>query len=198
MNLPVLVGAVLTLASAVAHAVIDLDATGTQPVGTITVANETLSSASGLTVDKGGQTYHVITLSATSTVLRVDGKIGVAGRAGRQLFVRYDLENMVFRRATSATGAPPSTGTVRINDADNDDNMDTGAGIVTLSKESGGGTGDDYVVYSAASDAAIDAEAIVSAYLHNELAILPNQRGEIGMSVSLTLHNSYHGSTSLY
>lgn len=194
MNLPVLVGAVLTLVSATAHAVIDLDATGTQPVGTITVANETLSGASDrtVTVPASGQTYHVITLSATSTVLRVDGKIGIASRAGRQLFIRYDLENMVFRRATSATGAPPSTGTVRINDADNDGSQDT-AGIVTLTKEAGGGAGDDFVIYSAANGAAIDAEAIVSAYLHNELAILPNQRGEIGMSVSLSLTDASSG-----
>ena len=193
VNLPVLAGVVLALASATAHAVINLDATGTQPVGTMTVANETLTDTSDRTVLKGGQTYHVITLSATSTVLRVDGKIGVAGRTGRQLFVRYDLENMVFRRATSATGAPPSTGTVRINDADNDGSPDTGAGIVTLSKEAGGGTGDDFVVYSAANGAAIDAEATVSAYLHNELAILPNQRGGIGMSVSLSLTDASSG-----
>lgn len=199
MNLPVLAGAVLTLASAVAHAVIDLDATGTQPVGTITVANETLSGALDrtVTVPASGQTYYVITLSATSTVLRVDGKIGLAGRTGRQLFIRYDLENMVFRRATSATGAPPSTGTVRINDADNDGTTDTGAGIVTLTKEVGGGTRDDYVVYSAANGAAIDAEAVVSAYLHNELAILPNQRGEIGMSVYLSLTDAVGGGQGL-
>ena len=192
VNLPVLVGAVLALASVAAHAVIDLDATGTQPVGTVTVANETLRG-SGHTVLAGEETYHVITLSATSTVLRVDGKLGVSGADNRQLFIRYDLDNMVFRRPTSATGAPPSTGTVRINDADNDGTMDSGGDIVTLSKELGGGTGDDFVVYSTPDNAVINAQAIVSAYLHNELAILPNQRGEVGMSVHLSLTNAIGG-----
>ena len=199
INLPVLVGAVLTFASAMAHAVIDLDATGTQPVGTVTVSNETLTNESGrtVTVQASGQTYHVITLSATSTVLRVDGKIGVSGADNRQLFIRYDLENMVFRRPTSDTGAPPSTGTVRINDADNDGTTDTGGDIVTLSKEAGGGTGGDSVVYSAPDNAVIDDEAIVSAYLHNELAILPNQPGGISMSVYLSLTDALGGRQAL-
>ena len=198
MKLPVLLGALLTLASAMAHAVINLDATGMQPVGTMTVANETFLGTDARTVLAGGQTYHILTLSATSTVLRVDGKIGVASRTGRQLFIRYELENMVFRRATSALGAPGSTGgTVRINDADNDGTTDTGAGIVTLTKEGGGGVGDDFVVYSATNGAAIDAEAIVSAYLHNELAILPNQRGDITMSVSLSLTDASSGRGAL-
>ena len=176
------VGAFLTLLSGTAHAVIDLDAGAATPVDTVIVSNETFTDTAAATQTVGGQTFHKINLSATSTVLRVDGKIGVVGRAGRQLFIRHDLTNMVFSQAATAT-ANATTGTVRIPDADDDGNVDSPG--ITLQLEGGGTVGDDHVVYSAPAGAVVDLNATVSAYLHDVLAILPNTRGDVAMSVHL-------------
>ena len=188
------VGAFLTLLSGTAHAVIDLDAGAATPVDTVIVSNETFTDTAAATQTVGGQTFHKINLSATSTVLRVDGKIDVAGQAGRQLFIRHDLTNMVFSQAATVT-ADATTGTVRIPDADNDDNVDSPG--LTLTRERGGTVGADHVVYSAPPGAVVDLDATVSAYLHDVLAILPNTRGDVAMSVHLGLGSASRGATGL-
>ena len=188
------VGAFLTLLSGTAHAAIDLDAGAATPVDTVIVSNETFTDTAAATQTVGGQTFHKINLSATSTVLRVDGKIDVLGRAGRQLFIRHDLTNMVFSQAATAT-ADATTGTVRIPDADNDGNVDSPG--LTLTLERGGTVGADHVVYSAPAGAVVDRDAVVSAYLHDVLAILPNTRGDVAMSVHLGLGSASRGATGL-
>ena len=180
-----LAGVLLALASSMAHGqVVDLDATGTMSVGTVTLSEETLNNGKVVTV--GAQTYYTFTAATSTNVLQVDGKIDVRGRAGDQLYIRYDLTNMVFATAASETGAPPSTGTVRIPDADNDLTEDSGGDILTLTREMGGTPRSDFVVYAAPNNAVIDRQAVVSAYITPDLlAILPEGNGEIAMSVFL-------------
>ncbi len=182
----------LALASSMAHGqVIDLDATGTMPVGTVTLSNETFLNTN--TVTAGRQVYYTLA-AATSTDLQVNGTVGIRGTTGRQIYIRHDLTNMVFATAASDTGST-TTGTVRIPDANNDG---TPGPALVMTRESGGAAGSASVIYSAADGAVIDADAVVSAFFADgELAILPNTRGDIAMSVFLELSDALSGGSSV-
>ncbi len=69
----------------------DLDAPE-DPRGLFRVAIETLSNASNDTTTVDGETYYL----ATNTAFSARTQIGVRGASGRKVYVRYDLENMVF------------------------------------------------------------------------------------------------------
>ena len=172
--------------------VIDLDATGApgSPVGIVTFSNETLLNTN--TVTAGGRTYYKLTAS-TSTDLQVNGKVGIRGAAGRRIYIRHDLTNMVFAAAASETG-DGTTGTVRIPDAAADGSNTA----VATQRESGGSVGSASVIYAAADGAVINADAVVSAFFEGEqLAILPNTAGGISMSVFLDLSAALSGGSAI-
>ena len=73
----------------------DLDAPE-DPRGIFRVAVETLSNASNDTTTVDGETYYL----ATNTAFSARTQIGVRGASGRKVYVRYDLENMVFFRCS--------------------------------------------------------------------------------------------------
>lgn len=197
--LATLLGMALALATGAAHAEVNMDALGTaaSPVGTNTVSLETLFDTTGRTTTVGGVVYYRVTL--TSGDGRVDGQLGArapGGAAPRSLYLRYGLENMVFARALSDTGAP-AAGTVRIPDADDDGTPETGTtNIARLQREFGGTTGEDFVVYKVDAIGTVTevvAAATVQAFFHNELAMLPNAVGSITQSIHLTLADARTG-----
>lgn len=199
--LATLLGMALALAAGAAHAVINLDAVGTatDPVGTVTISNETFFNNSGRTVTAGGETYYRISTTTDSSVLRVIGTIGTRGPSARTLYLRLGLGNAVFARAIAATGTP-TAGTVRIPDANDDGTDETGVNIVTLTREFGGAMGDDFVVYSTshggtAPDIVIGAE--VQWLLHNELAIQTDGPVTVTQSVHLDLSEARRGEDAL-
>ncbi len=69
---------------------VNLDATGRAEVFSLSV--ETLSNASDQTVTVDGETYY----SMRDAEILTRKQIGVRGASGRTVYVRYDLENMVF------------------------------------------------------------------------------------------------------
>ena len=184
-SLPRLAAVFLALASSMAHGqVINLDATGTaeSPVGTVTFSRETLLSSS----TQAGTHYKFTASTSTDPVLggglRVNGGIGIRGADNRQLYIRHDLTNMVFATAASRTSSA-TAGTVRIP-----------AETLTLTRESGGTVGSAFVVYSAPDNAVFDSAAVVSAFFEaDQLAVLPNTRGDIEMSVFLDLGDALSG-----
>lgn len=198
--LATLLGMALALAGGMAHAEIDLDARVAADVGTVTISHETFFNNTGRTLTEAGQTYYLISITTDSTDLRVDGKIDARAPVGRTLYVRLGLENAVFARSTSGDGNP-TAGTVRIPDANADGTVETGANVIVLTKEFGGGAGDNFVVYSTsqadAGTTVIETGAIVQWRLHNELAILPNAPVRATQSVHIGLSEARRGEDPL-
>ena len=183
--LATLLGTALALATGVAHAEINLDATGTatSPIGTVTFSAETLLS--NATTDAGGVTYY--NLFPSSADFRVSARIGVSGRENRRLFIRYDFGNMVARTQIAAdwatipdingalSGVTPNTATLL---------------------EAGGGQGDNYVVFStiaASGSAEIASDALVVATAHNRLALRQGAPGTLRMRVYVDLADALRG-----
>ncbi len=187
-----LLGLALALATGTAHAVINLDATGTlaDPVGTVAFSSETFT-ASGSTLVSGGDTYYRIYPTSTPTNLRIEGTLGVRGAAGRQVFVRYDLTNMRFWGAVTTSGS----GSVTIPDADTATTGDQAAAAITV--EVGGTNGTDHVIVSWPEDAIIASNAVVVAMFHNTLALRAGAPGSISQSTYLSLTDAIAGNQSL-
>ena len=182
--LATLLGTALALATGVAHAQINLDATGTaaSPIGTVTFSAETLLS--NATTDARGVTYYNIFPSSAD--FRVSARIGVTGPLNRQLFIRYDFGNMVARTQIAADWAsiPDVNGAA--------------AGVTpnnAFALEAGGAEGNDFIVFSvtAASGAEIASDAIVVATAHNRLALGQGAPGTLRMRVYVDLADALRG-----
>ncbi len=187
-----LLGLALALATGTAHAVINLDATGTlaDPDGTVTFSSETFA-ASGSSFVQGSETYYRIYPTTTPANLRIEGTLGVRGAAGRQVFVRYDLTNMRFWGAVTTTGS----GGVAIPDANGAATGSIAAADITV--EAGGARGNDFVIVSWPEDAVIASDAVVVAMFHNNMALRAGAPGSISQSTYLTLSNAIAGNQSL-
>ncbi len=187
--LATLLGMALALATGAAHAAINLDALGTaqDPVGTVVFSSETLPS--NLTVTVGGQTYYRVI--ATSADFRVEGKLGVPGREGRQIYIRYDFGNMVVH----STALDNAWANIPDRNADG-----TSDDATAFTVEVGGGARQNFVIFSTPSTGAtatIDRDAVVFARAHNRLAILPGAPATIRMSVYLDLGSAINQASPL-
>jgi len=188
--LATLLGMALALATGAAHAQINLDALGTaaDPVGTVVFSAETLPG--NVTTTVGGVTYYRILPSSAD--FRVSGKIGVPGAAGRQVYIRYDFGNMVVHEGLSLDSAwanipdtdPVTTGNQAL----------PGSG---MSLEVGGGSRQNYVIYSAPEDAVISRDAVAVATAHNRLALRQGAAGTIRMTVYFDLSSAINQTSPL-
>ena len=189
--LATLLGMALALATGAAHAQINLDALGTaaDPVGTVVFSAETLPG--NVTTTVGGVTYYRILPSSGD--FRVSGKLGVPGAAGRQVYIRYDFGNMVVHEGLSLDHAwanipdkdPVATG----------DQALLNPGRLTL--EVGGGSRQNYVIYSAPENDIISRDAVVVATAHNRLALRQGAPGTIRMTVYFDLSSAINQTSPL-
>ena len=189
-----LLGLALALATGTAHAVINLDAAGTvaDPVGTAVFSAETFTNADASTYTAAGVTYYRIYPTTTPANLRVEGTVGVRGAAGRQVFVRYSLENMVFWGSIAPAGETPS---VSIPDDDGPGANTDAVAAITL--EGGGTNGMSFAIVSWPENAAFTANSKVVAMFHNKLAMRSGVSGRITQSTYLTLTDAIAGERSL-
>ena len=182
--LATLLGMALALATGVAHAEINLNATGTaaSPIGTVTFSAETLLS--NATTDQGGVTYY--NLFPSSADFRVSARIGVTGPQNRQLFIRYDFGNMVARVQIAADWASiPDVNGAEAGVTAND----------TFALEAGGAQGNDFVVFSVTAESGNDiaSDALVVATAHNRLALRQGAPGTLRMRVYVDLADALRG-----
>ena len=163
-----LLGLALALATGTAHAVINLDATGAAPVGTVPFSRETVDRTAVLIGTSSFRIYP----SGDPTALRVEGTVGVRGDDNRQIFVRYDLGNMVW-------WGNIGTGVVSIPDKDT---AATGVQATTSEPilESGGRPGQNFAIFSWPDNEEVSIDAKVVAAFHNQLAMQPGLIGGPG------------------
>ena len=174
--LATLLGMALALAGGAAHAAINLDERVAENVGTVAFAAETLLGNTA--VDKGGVTYYrIITGQAALTVT---GTLGVPGADNRQVYIRYDFENMVVHSTALATGWADIGDTTPVASP----GTDTQA---VLSLELGGNALDDYAIFSALDNTVIERQAIVTAIANNRMAIRADAPARIRMTVYFSL-----------
>jgi hypothetical protein len=118
LNKKILATAVAVAFSSNAFAAIDLDGAS---AGTLTVANEALA---GLTADANGR----YTFDNTGNEVAATTAVGFTVGQGESRFVRVDVDGGVF-------GAAPTLAT------------DSGSATFNQSVSSGGGVGDDFVIF---------------------------------------------------
>ena len=189
--LATLLGTALALATGVAHAEINLDATGTatSPIGTVTFSAETLLS--NATTDQGGVSYY--NLFPSSADFRVSAKLGVTGRNDRRLYIRYDFGNMVARLQIDS-------GWITIPDINGAEAGATALVADNILLEGGGGRGQNFVVFSVeatAVNAPLASDALVVAAAHNRLALRQGAPGTLRMRVYVGLSEALRGETAV-
>ena len=164
--------------STMAHgqqAVLDLYQTGR--AGVLSFSVETLSNASDKTITVDGETYY----AAWDREIAMFNERGVNGRDGRQVFSRFDFENIVFLRA----GGSPVRGLIGI------------PAIHNHTLEAGGTNGSSWAVLSLPANLTYTAaDAILTYYIH--AAIRPDAPGTITYTVYIDVGDALLGKNPLH